>query len=110
MGHKKVTDDEILYAIARLNRRLKEKMYHRGFDNFNPGHRRHTIQKEVFYLTGQTYSDSGFRNRLKKLVADEVLHKERISEYVTMYSLKRKHYVATFNSIKKDHRRLAGVF
>lgn len=97
MGSKKVSDREILDAIEILNENQDRANRLRGMNNFNPGHRRWRIQKEVYYLTGQKYSASGFRNRLKKLYKKGVLTKDRLGNSLVFYQ------------IKKDHRRLAGV-
>lgn len=88
----KVTDAAILREIKILDQNVRKDFEARGFqEGFNPGHRREVIQARVCLEHDVTYSDGGFRNRLKKLVKQGVLRKFRIGEGMnskTYYKLK----------------------
>lgn len=51
------------------------------------GFRRETIQNQLKEDYDISYSDGGFRNRLKRLVEEGLLDKFRLFERVTFYSL-----------------------
>lgn len=87
-GQKKVTDEEILYAFDQLKRGKRERWKKRfGPDAPTPfvGCRREEIQKAVKFYYEVEYSDSGFRNRLKKLVEQGSITKFRMDTYLVYY-------------------------
>lgn len=94
MSKPKLTDTQILMAINKLNLDVLEEFRARGFgDNFNPGHRREVIQETVCALFNVEYTDSGFRNRLGRMVDLGTLRKFRLGEHITYYKIKTRHSV-----------------
>lgn len=87
-GQTKATDEEILYAFDQLKRAKREQWKKRfGPDGPSPfvGCRREEIQKAVKFYYDVEYSDSGFRNRLKKLVEQGSMTKFRIDTQIVYY-------------------------
>lgn len=84
----KVTVDQILASFEKLKKRRINEFYNRFGDTHAVplDFRREDIQRQVRLDHGVEYSDSGFRNRLKKLCEQGLLHKWRLDDHIVFYT------------------------
>lgn len=84
----KITDDKILEAIEQCKRQKRKQWEQRfGPESGTPfvGCRRAELQELVQKLYSVTYSDSGFRNRLKSLTEQGAIEKFRLFKRIVYY-------------------------
>lgn len=86
----KATDEQIVASIKKLEVKTKVRGYEQyGDENAIPlEFQREDIQEQVKDDYGIEYSDSGFRNRLKKMVSEGKVGKWRAFPYTVFYRLK----------------------
>lgn len=89
MSKPKATADQILHSIGNLIDQRKYEFYLReGSDAIVPlNFRREEIQKQLEEDHEITYSDAGFRSRLKRLCKQGILHRWRLTDRTVFYTL-----------------------